>query len=202
MSFASMHNDYLDPDRHLWQDYDDSEEAPVTEGLQSIRDMVAGYDNPYRLYRAVYKGTDCGPSIGMRFDNGPWVYGDNLPDDSEEIGHITHIGASSIVEGSDVEIEFREAKSEDEFWKNLEEINEEASFYWKRDNTTNLKITCEGEEDVFASYTQFDDEPIPDASKNLKLVRKAFKAHWDNKKTFTFKGKTWAIEEWIDDSTF
>lgn len=24
MSFASMHNDYLDPDIHLWKDYDES----------------------------------------------------------------------------------------------------------------------------------------------------------------------------------
>lgn len=39
MSFASMHNDYLDPDIHLWQDYDESlpenpeagEEDPLME---------------------------------------------------------------------------------------------------------------------------------------------------------------------------
>lgn len=39
MSFTSRHNDYLDPDLHLWQDYDDSlpetleegEEDPLTE---------------------------------------------------------------------------------------------------------------------------------------------------------------------------
>lgn len=40
MSFASMHNDYLDPDIHLWKDYDESlpenpegggEEDPLTE---------------------------------------------------------------------------------------------------------------------------------------------------------------------------
>lgn len=35
MSFSSMHNDYLDPDRHLWPDYDESEEAqdPQEEDL-------------------------------------------------------------------------------------------------------------------------------------------------------------------------
>lgn len=31
MSFASMHEDYLDPDKRLWQDYDDSEEKEEDE---------------------------------------------------------------------------------------------------------------------------------------------------------------------------
>jgi len=39
MSFTSRHNDYLDPDIHLWKDYDESlpenpeegEEDPLTE---------------------------------------------------------------------------------------------------------------------------------------------------------------------------
>ena len=34
MSISSMHNDYLDPDLHLWQgDYDDSGEDEAAEGI-------------------------------------------------------------------------------------------------------------------------------------------------------------------------
>lgn len=29
MSFTSMHNDYLDPDKHLWPPYDDEERRPA-----------------------------------------------------------------------------------------------------------------------------------------------------------------------------
>lgn len=32
MSFASMHNDYLDPDIHLWKDYDESLPENPEEG--------------------------------------------------------------------------------------------------------------------------------------------------------------------------
>lgn len=35
MSFTSMHNDYLDPDRHLWQDYEDD-----PAGEESVSDTL------------------------------------------------------------------------------------------------------------------------------------------------------------------
>jgi hypothetical protein len=59
MSFASMHNDYLDPDRFgLFND----EEADN----DLVKRAFADFDGPYDLYRSVYKNTDCGPNLGFK----------------------------------------------------------------------------------------------------------------------------------------
>ena len=117
MSFATAHNAYLDPDRHLWPD--DEPETDDTSAIQDIRDMVAEFETPFRFYRTCYKETPCGPTIGMRFDNGPWVYSDDLPKDEDSVNHITAIGASSIVEGLEAATMFYESFTPEEFWLNL-----------------------------------------------------------------------------------
>lgn len=130
MSFSSMHNDYLDPDRHLWP-----EEPPEKPKIHwQIRKLLraAGVRGVWCFYRSIYKYTDCGPSIGFCI-NGGWYYCDdlgkfdtfaaeyvlkkvptfdkNLPAVSALIDHrlwldnvFEGISISSIVEGSDAEV--------------------------------------------------------------------------------------------------
>ena len=115
----------------------------------------------YSFYRSIYKGTDCGPTVGFLI-NGEWKYCSELPKDFPNVEAV-HI--SSIVEGSDVETDsyqiYEKDFTEDEFWAKLEEVNAEADFYWKRDNT-----------DWFCIY------------KDDKLVTTCHKGHWDSKVTW------------------
>ncbi len=46
MSFASMHNDYLDPDRHLWQDYEDPEEPEGPDCEDTLEETFNGEGPP------------------------------------------------------------------------------------------------------------------------------------------------------------
>lgn len=107
-----------------------------------------GADNPWYIYRCVYKYTDCGPSIGFLIksnDNDPyWSYCDDLGklgtfDEMKAKGiEIIGVSVSSIVEGSDAEVS-GETLDEDEtiedFWKLVESVNQEACFLWERDNS-------------------------------------------------------------------
>lgn len=76
MSFSSMHNDYLDPDRHLWPE-EPPEKPKIHWRIRRLVRRLVGYDGVGRFYRSVYKATDCGPSIGFCID-GRWVYCDDL----------------------------------------------------------------------------------------------------------------------------
>jgi len=121
-TLSQVHNDYYDPDKYGL--FDEQEDNSIVE--EAFKD----YDGPYSLYRACYKYTDCGPSIGFKvrywepaddFDSGPnsmpydkevsrWVYCDDLYvlgswKDLQEKGIlIDAISVSSIVEGSDAEV--------------------------------------------------------------------------------------------------
>ena len=71
----------------------------------TLNDLVVEYGSPYAFYRAVYTGTVCGPTIGMLFEQmDGWVYCSDLPGQMDDLT-IRAISVSSIVEGSDVEIE-------------------------------------------------------------------------------------------------
>jgi hypothetical protein len=117
MSFASMHNDYLDPDRAGLNDEHPDNEI-VKAAFQGEHDSLAS------LYRAAYKYIDCGPSVGalisyvetvpgdmgdypQEVERSKWVYCDDLRDlgawadmDSKGI-LILSLCVSSIVEGID-----------------------------------------------------------------------------------------------------
>jgi hypothetical protein len=59
------------------------------------------------------------------------------------------ITVGSIVEGSDVEIDpvsLHFPFESEEFWKVVRAINDEASFYWKRDNLNYYQVTYRGRE--------------------------------------------------------
>ncbi|MFZ1538684.1 MAG: hypothetical protein WAT23_15035 [Chromatiaceae bacterium] len=207
MSFASMHNDYLDPDIHLWQDEgpEDDEETEDTWDIESLRAMVAEYDNPRAFYHAVYEGS-CGVTVTMYFTDGTSKYNNELPDTAESVSTIRAISVSSIVEGSDVEIEPVTPSNSKEFWEAVEEIGKQVDFYWKRDHTTTLSIKDRfGEQVCFAWWLDGDDHPQWDTGgpEQRRLVMKAFDAHWlKNKTQFVNKGLRYTVEEINDDSTY
>lgn len=94
------------------------------------------------FYRAVYKGTDNGPGIGFCI-NGKWVYNEDLykyenTDDFWEENDVTGVMISPYVEGSEVEVQsrtFTKPFITSQFWEANQEGDEEARFYWERDNS-------------------------------------------------------------------
>lgn len=116
----SAHDDYLDPDR-----YGLFEEDPDNS---IVEQAFADYAGPYDLYRTTYKYTACGPSMGFT------IQYESEPQDIEDLGHtvtktlycddlrslgtwedmrehgilILAIGVSSIVEGVDWDVPYRE----------------------------------------------------------------------------------------------
>ena len=116
MSFASMHNDYLDPDRAGLND-----EHPDND---TVKVAFADCESLADLYRSVYKYTACGPSMGAlvsfyetvesdigdypsEVERTKWFYCDDLRqlgtfknmDDHGVL--ILALSVSSIVEGID-----------------------------------------------------------------------------------------------------
>ena len=171
----------------------------------TLNELVSEYGSPYGFYRSVYKGTDCGPTIGMLFEQmDGWVYCSDLPGQMDDLT-IRAISVSSIVEGSDVEIEPIIVTDPEKFWEAVEEVNEQASFYWNRDNTTHLKVDVNVHFEVnpqFCSWTAGDDAPTWTPGMDEGLARAAFEAYWDNKEVVEYNGVEYFIEEWIDDSTY
>lgn len=205
MSFTSMHNEYLDPDRWLWQDEEpENDEEFTTEwDIKSLRGMVAEYDNPLSFYKSVYESSNV--TITMYFTDGTMKCNDELPNTLESIQEIRAISVSSIVEGSDVEIEPITPSNAKEFWEAVEEVKKQADFYWNRDHTTTLSIAQNGERVCLAWWRDGDDHPQWDngGTEQKRLVMEAFDAHWlRNQTMFVNKGLRYTVEEIIDDSTY
>ena len=106
--------------------------------------IFSDYSSPWNLYRATYKYTECGPSVGMEI-NGKRLYCSDLP--NEWVGEITLIMVSSIVEGVDEETECYEIDVDasdnlnGEYWDTVERVNREARAIW--DNTHGCETCAE-----------------------------------------------------------
>ena len=149
-----INDSYLDPDIHLWPecpddrcyhcgyvfpaDWEIEEDTPQWEGfccqacmegyekrepahcimpMQELLTNELGRDDPAGWSKSIYKGTDCGA----------WL---KVTHDSVRIG--------SIVEGSDVEVEPRDLVwpfTAKKFWDAVQSVDDEAKFYWDRDNS-------------------------------------------------------------------
>jgi hypothetical protein len=137
----------------------------TTDERNLVLELAAefGAEDLYGIYRPLYKYTDCGPSIGFEIrglpadhetrQGAPWREGDGdlwlYCDDLHKLGtfeemaaeglEVTGISVSSIVEGSDVEIEGEQlpvTATKEEFWEVVKAVDEEAKFYWERDNSS------------------------------------------------------------------
>ncbi len=99
-----MNEDHLDPDRHLYGPEPSEDDCIRNEhGME----VLAEFDckNWGEFYRRLYKGSDCGVSVGVVFA-GPdqTIYCDRLYDFGPEEWPI-EVHISSIVEGVDQETE-------------------------------------------------------------------------------------------------
>jgi len=106
-----------------------------------------------------------------------WLDTSSLPTKplNKIIKRVDGVSVSSIVEGSDVEVEgekFTEPFTVEEFWAAVEAVDKEADFYWQRDNsrwffieglhTANLKETW-GE----LTWTEDEGDEIPEEDKQM-----------------------------------
>ena len=118
-----------------------------------------GADTPRELGRLLYKSS-CGVATTFLVPREPEktierVYYEDAPDVLPE---GTTLWISSIVEGSDVEVEGGEAKTPEEVDAVIEAVCEEVDFYWKRDN---LVHACLNDEHYFM-WGWGGDDGLPD----------------------------------------
>ena len=218
-----------------------------SEFVNQLADAV-GADNPWYIYRCAYKYTDCGPSIGFLIRGVPadhkcrqgaswrkgtddvWLYCDSLGDlgtfaDMEQAGfEIVGVSLSSIVEGSDVEIDGvqfvagEDSPTMDDWYKALDDINKEASFYWERDNCDWFWLL--GPEDDIGFHIGWDgiewDCAKPDDEKVVQALEKWYKdganTTWDQNvgmqthkdgEWFDVPGLPgWQLQQWCNDATY
>lgn len=138
MSFTSMHNDHLDPDK-----WNSQEEPPEwwDEMEANCAEFMAEFSSKtwYDFYRPVYKGTDCGPTVGVL------VHGSDKPvycDDLRKVkcdDPVVQVYVSSIVEGSEAVtethvIDMTIPGALERFWAALESVDEEATQLWNEAN--------------------------------------------------------------------
>jgi hypothetical protein len=203
-----------------------------------------GADNLYGVYRPIYKYTDCGPSIGFQIRGLPadhksregapwregtedlWLYCDDLltlgtfADMAEKGLEIIGVSVSSIVEGSDVEIEggrIPVTSSKDEFWKLVSSVDEEAKFYWERDNSDWYLLRKKGEESTEHAFHEtwgdikFDDDMPPELQAAVeKFIEAGGNWTWNERSGTKTHGYMewfplpgidgWEICEWENDS--
>jgi hypothetical protein len=129
------------------------------------------------------------------------------------------IEVGSIVEGSDVYVgpeymafPFTEAQ----FDEMVKRIDDEAAFYWKRDNAARFFINKNGKTVASVSWTEFDDNPTWSGQKNVPLSVRRKWVRWYTKGRFEerwpapekvedaqeFGAKGWTCVEFYDDSTY
>tara|TARA_Y100000310_G_C20604200_1_gene774656 strand:- start:382 stop:978 length:597 start_codon:yes stop_codon:yes gene_type:complete len=122
-----------------WE-YEDADNL-MPECHPTIKSLVSGFgETYYSFYRAVYKTTDCGPVIGFYLSLNSmqkWLYGDDLYNISLGQYPAGAVSISSIVEGSDAEVDpiiLHGSFSEEDFWQALEQVNQEATELWEEAN--------------------------------------------------------------------
>jgi len=84
------------------------ESAAIGQALSDcVKAIMAEFDATtlYDLQRSAYKYTDCGPSVGFKLFDGPYIRsGDDRARDLSWVSHVQDICIGSIVEGSDAEV--------------------------------------------------------------------------------------------------
>ena len=114
----------------------------------NVEELPEEYSNSfYQFGRSLYKGVACGPWCRLMLEDGSDIYYESEKANGPLVDVITGLEIGSIVEGSDVEVgptllEF--PFTDKELWDTIEEINQEASFYWDRDNTDTYSIEVDG----------------------------------------------------------
>jgi hypothetical protein len=145
-------------------------------GLQDLL-RKRGYSSPYEFARALYKYTDCGPwtvFIVRGAPKGSVYYEDASARECGWINRCTGLKIGSIVEGSDVEIGPEQLLfpfTEEDLDRIVSSVNEEACFYWERDNSHYYTVlTARGKPLFHAQWVEFADEPTGNFSKAQAML--------------------------------
>lgn len=110
----------------------------VFSDLKSLLESFLFENDPFGFARHLYENTDCGPWVSFLMVGGRTVYYDDATPENVQNEQCVGIEIGSIVEGSDMEIgpyKLLFPFSEKELDDTLKSINDEASFYWDRDNS-------------------------------------------------------------------
>lgn len=161
-----------DPFAPYNQDFDDSDPPKIHWDIRKLVRGLVGNDGLARFAKACYKGSKCGVSVGFVIDNP-----DNIVWDTDKLYDYGRFGpwalwhehtflgicVSGYVEGSDVEMEpvyFEEDVSSDIWFQTIEEIDNEAEFYWIRDNSDWFYVDYQppGQKESTRFYGRFLDE--------------------------------------------
>jgi hypothetical protein len=138
------------------------EPGPSREGwISNLADLCDywGAEEPERLNRRVYKGTECGASISVQLMDGEWLH--NGADGWESLTPETPIRAftlQTIVEGSDATVDSEPfylpvTPALVETW--IAEMEAEASRLWERDNLDHFLIYDLGESNPYGDSEIF-----------------------------------------------
>ena len=142
---------------------------PQIKSLNGLLAHIIGAGTPHELGRALYKYIDCGPWTTFlrkgRRGGGPAVIYYTEKEAYKPIKDCIGIRMGSIVEGSDVAVT-RNAllfpftgKAFDEY---VEGINEEAGFYWERDNVDTYRVLYKGNQYFVDWHWGSPYEPWPE----------------------------------------
>ena len=192
---------------------------PLKQFIRQLANELSA-DNPWSIYRSVYKYTACGPSLGMLVGD-KWYYCDDLHklgtfEDMKRAGQeVMGVSVSSIVEGSDAEvpgdvlIDNGKMPTVEEFWKLVEAVNEEACFYWDRDNSQWYLLKKSGDDKATYSFhntwgeIEWHDDSVP---KKLRKAAEEFisgEVELNIGEYVDLPGiKGWMISEYYNDATY
>jgi hypothetical protein len=115
-----------------------------------LSELCGHHDTFYRFGRSLYKYTDCGPWVVAVLLDGTDIYYES--DDARSLlmdTVVDHVRVGSIVEGSDVDVGPFEVHDPTEFFDTVQAVTDEASFYWRRDNTELYSIEAGGFDTIY-----------------------------------------------------
>lgn len=153
----------------------------------SLADLLdkKGNETPYQFGHGLYRYTACGPWVSFVVpgeERGRVYYGDKKAGEVDWLDRCTGIEIGSIVEGSDVEVgpeclDFPFTKQELD--GAVKRIDDEAKFYWERDNSTYYSVRkADGEVEMWCQWESFDDKPSgsfdEDDAEEVALATRAY----------------------------
>ena len=179
----------------------------------SIRKLLAG-EHPAQFARHIYKASQSGATVLFGIDDKTVVASDLVIDDEIKAlrdfwlhTNFTGIGVCGYVEGSDVDLEpiwLSDSFTRDQFYEALNETDEEASFYWHRDNENNFIVEVD-RESYWAKETWEGIKHDPELPKEALALFE----NWLTQDTRPIEidkaialSDTVSVTEWLDDSTW
>jgi hypothetical protein len=142
--------------------------ASAPRGYATLAELMAaqGCETAGQFGRQLYKYTDCGPWVSFLVPTEPRgeiYYESERARQTDWWPHCEGLKIGSIVEGSDVEvgpIELLFPFEETELDAAVKALNDEASFYWERDNAVYFSVVdAQGELLLSAYWVNFDPAP-------------------------------------------